>query len=76
MQTINEPVFVDLLAHAVTNNDPVLYAMLNAYRHFPDRWESVEAFFAETIVTLSLARAQQHEMLVAYATVHGSLPEL
>lgn len=76
MLTTNEPVFVDLLEHAVTNNDPVLYAMLSWYKSDPDHWESVEAFFAETIVTLSLARAQQHEMLVAYTTAFGSLPEL
>lgn len=61
--------YEQLRMHAITENSPILYAMLQSYNHQPDRWERPEDFLADTILALTTAlNGTQAQLVDALST--------
>lgn len=55
--------FDALYHYAMVEDDVVVHAMLNAFRHSPDTWGSWEDFLVDTIMALSAVNKASQEHL-------------
>jgi hypothetical protein len=66
--------YEQLRMHAISENSPVLYAMLQSYNYQPDRWASAEDFLADTVLALATAlsgtQAQCVDLLSRTSPIH------
>lgn len=61
---MNSKVYEQLRMHALNEDSPILYAMLQSYNHNHERWETPEAFLADTIMALTAALSGTQAQLV------------
>ena len=55
--------FEKLYVYAMEENDPVIHAMLNAFRYTPENWNSWEEFLVDLIFALSAVNKASQEHL-------------
>ena len=66
--------FEKLYVYAMEENDAVIRAMLNAFRHSPENWNSWEDFMIDLVFALSAVNKASQEHLVEVLSKQAPSP--